>query len=317
MLAMDQTKKIMYEFKNLVQLSSINTSSSERTSGDEPLRLVAYAPYESGASTIEQMKVDLKLAKDIGFDGIKLWNIRDLLKDDNLPKILDIGEELGLKFNLPLMVGNPYDFPDDNESIAEFKTYLSKLTEIVKGRDNVLWYGLWYPIAWKRSVLWNQQNMARTKYQQTLQEFVDVLKENDPEHEVRLFADFDLTIYRLPKNFSNVDGYGVQPYSRIKDSIDGDRIKSYVSYFLDTGKPVYIDEWGLHTSNNWVSGTCTDEETKARVLTDFVSFVEGEGLTWTYFLLLDSRLYKIDWGIVNGNRTLRLSGQILNESFYH
>jgi hypothetical protein len=132
---------------------------------------------------------------------------------------------------------------------------------------------------------------------------------------VRLFADFDLTVYKLPKNFNNVDGYGVQPYSHTKDSIEKGRINSYVSYFLDTGKPVYIDEWGLHTSNNWSSGTCTDEETKARVLTDFVSFVEGEGLTWTYFLLLDSKLYKIDWGIMNENRSLRLSGQVLNENF--
>ena len=274
-------------------------------------RLVAYAPYEAYASTIQKMKVDLELVKDMGFDGVKLWNIPPLLKDGNLPTLLDLGRQLGVKFNLPLMVEKEDYFPDDAGSIAGFKAYLSELAKVVRLRDNVLWYGLWYPITWSKGDLWNQQNVARPEYRQALQEFISILKENDPRHEVRVFADGDPWLFRFPKNFSNLDGYGVQPYSHITDSIDEERIKSQISYFLDTQKTIYIDEWGLHTTPSPNYGLCSDGENKARVLLDFISFVEAEGLTWTYFMLLDSNLYSIDWGIVNGNRSLRSSGQIL------
>jgi len=275
------------------------------------MRLVAYAPYESGASTIEQMKADLKLARDMGFEGVKLWDNPSLLRDGNLAELLDVGRELGLKFNLPLMIENCNDFPDDNESITRFGTYLIELARAVSKKDNILWYGLWYPIAWSEGNSWNQRNVARPEYQQKLQEFIDILEENDPGHEIRLFADADPWLFGFPKDFTNVDGYGVQPYSHIEDSVDRKRIESHVSYFLDTGKTVYIDEWGLHTSRSPNYGLCAKEENKARVLTDFISFVEGEGLTWTYFMLFDSHLYPTDWGIVNGDRSLRPSGREL------
>lgn len=274
--------------------------------------LVAYAPYECYASTIEKMEVDLKLAKGMGFEGVKLWNNPSMLKDGNLTKILALGQQLGLRFNFPLMISNYENFPDDATAIADFKVYLVNLANAVKGYD-ILWYGLWYPLAWSKGNTWNQQNVARSEYAQILQDFINILKENDFAHEVRLFADGDPWIFKFPKNFSNVDGYGVQPYSHIDDSIDEGRINSQISYFLDTQKSVYIDEYGLHTSPSPVHhGSCTSEESKAKVLADFVTLVKRKGLTATYFMLFDTYLNPTyDIGIVNNDRSLRLAGEKL------
>lgn len=279
-----------------------------------PLKFVAYTPLESAsAPTLALIFKDLGYAKQLGFNGIKLWDTNGLADKSWLGPTLNYAAQLGLKVNVVYSFDGA-NFPPTPESVNLTKQSAVRIASITASSEAVAWNNLFAPFDWnvpqgKRATI-----VQSSQYRDALQTLVAVIKSSDPFHEVRVSFDGDPTI-GFPF-LNNVDGYGVMPYSPDVDSIDLARLDEYVGYFADARKPVYIDEWGLQTTGAVAQGRASTEQEKSRLLVEFVKIVDSLSMDWTYFMLVD-RVPTIkfeqgaDWGLFNVDRTSRLSASCL------
>jgi hypothetical protein len=283
---------------SIIQLPTIGPS---RTS----LRFVAYAPLESGANDLTSMLHDLQIAKNMGFVGVKLWDAPDLLRSGTLSMLLHDGTTLGLEFQIPILVNSPSTFPYDTADLNMTKEYLVSLTKITR-TENVA-YTVWMPYDFNN--LSYSKVIVSSAYADTLNELIDYLHMLDPNHQVFAFTDANPSL-GFPRQL-NVNGYGVQPYSEQVNNLDEERIQNYLAYFSISGKTVFIDEWGLHTTPGLTIGRVTNAFVKNQLSQIFFRYCDQLKIfSCTYFLLVDSSLYSADWGLLNNNRSLRVNGRL-------
>jgi hypothetical protein len=263
---------------------------------------VAYAPIESGAFTLEKIREDLLIARDIGFRIVKLWNTPQLLDRGLFFQTLNVLRELGFSVFIPLCqpTRSWRIFPKDEEANKEFENLLVRVAEIIKDSSaNILWVEIYMPPS---------QYKRFPEYKEEIEKEVELFLKHDPKHQVKLFTDDNPSTY--PTEWSGrVKGFGVQPYSLIKDDIDRGRIDAYIDYFAKTGKTVHVDEYGFRTvSMEGVHGMASNQFIKGDLIVEFIRYVEEKypGMIWTYFMLIDRiGMAEGDWGLLDINRVKR------------
>ena len=87
------------------------------------------------------------------------------------------------------------------------------------------------------------------------------------------------------------------------------KIRDYILFFESKRKFVFIDEYGLHTTQGVTHGYCLDEETKTQILHDFIMWIYPKKIIWCYFSLFDTS--EADWGLAYPNCTLKQSGKMV------
>lgn len=276
---------------------------------------VAYTPYwfkdESEnlkRASFDQVKADLDLAKSLGFKGIKLWCIEGLEYNNLTESVFDYCEEIGLQISLPLRIWRQEEFPNNDDALRDFMNFLSVLIPKVKDKKSLSFYILHYPVDYQDIYGYAQRWFKTEKYKMKLQGLIAFIRQLDEKHKIYMALEFDPK-FGTPYDL-NVDGFGVEPYSWGTPYLfDPHKIESYVSFFRDLGKHVFIDEYGLHTAEGVKHGYCIDEKTKTRILKDFIMFMCAEKYVWCYFSLFDTS--EADWGLAYANRTLKQSGHLI------
>lgn len=274
---------------------------------------IAYTPYwfddESEnlkRASFKQVKDDLDLAKSLGFKGIKLWCIEGLEYNNLTEKVFDYCEQIGLEISLPLRVWRQEEFPDD-DAIRDFLNFLNGLIPKVRDKKALRFYILHYPIDYRDIYGYAQTWFKTEKYKMKLLAFI---KQLDPKHKIYMALEFDPK-FGAPYDLG-VDGFGVEPYSwNTPYSFDPNKVTEYLRFFVDQGYYTFIDEYGLHTTKGVNHGYCINEETKTRILRDFIMFIYSKRYLWCYFSLFDTS--EADWGLAYANRTLKNSGLMIRD----
>ncbi|MEM3645277.1 MAG: hypothetical protein QXM87_02875 [Candidatus Bathyarchaeia archaeon] len=278
---------------------------------------IAYTPYwfddESEnlkRTSFKQVKADLDLAKSLGFKGIKLWCIEGLEYNNLTEKVFDYCAEIGLEILLPLRVWRQEEFPNNNDAIRDFLNFLNILIPKIKDKKALRFYILHYPIDYSDIYGYAQTWFKTEKYRMKLQGIIMFIKQLDPKHKVYMALEFDPK-FGAPYDLG-VDGFGVEPYSwNTPYSFDPHKIIEYLRYFEDQGYYVFIDEYGLHTTKGVNHGYCINEETKTRILRDFIMFIYSKKYLWCYFSLFNTS--EADWGLAYANGTLKQSGLMIRD----
>lgn len=295
----------------LVISSTISISSIDV--GGRPLRLVAYTPMESMQNpTFAGISRDLRLVKQLGFDGIKLWDTKELYDKGLLEVLLTEAEGLSLKVNVVYQFPDSHDnFPPSQFGMGMMQQTIITIGSVTRSHPSIIWNSFFAPFDWTMDESARQKIVQSQNYRDSLEESVRTMKAADPSHKVRIALDFDPTI-GFP-SLKSVDGYGIMPYNLQENNFDPQRVWIFLAYFARENKPVYIDEWGLHTTHVVSHGVASSEHEKARLLLDFAAFADKYHVDWTYFMLTD-RLPSIsfengaDWGVLNPDRSFRESG---------
>lgn len=304
----------------LIGSSIIGATAKIGGGGSRPLRLVAYTPMESmQAASPALIHQDLLLVKQLGFDGVKLWDTTTLYEKGWLDEVLTEAERLDLKVNVVFQFENNQDsFPPSLHAREVMNRTAIGIGSITFTHQAVVWNSLFAPFDWNMSEPARQKIVQSSSYQSALEESLRMIKAADHVHEARISLDFDPSIgFPLLRN---ADGYGIMPYDLRQDKFDPQRVLQFIGYFASDKKPVYIDEWGLHTTHTLSHGVASNENAKAKLLLDFAKFGEEMDLDWTYFMLVD-RVSSIpfengaDWGLVNMDRSPRQSGILLEKFF--
>ena len=281
-----------------------------------PLRFVAYTPIESSSDpSLSQISRDLDSVKEMGFDGLKLWNTNQLYERGWLAYVLKTAGSYGLIVNVVYQFNNTTDtFPPTRAAIDRMKVAIGEIASVTRPSNAVAWNNLFAPFDWSMAAEQRQAVVTSSEYRDALEELLAAIASSDHAHQVRVSFDGDPRI-GFPF-LKGAQGYGIMPYTLTPDSIDTSRIQAYAEYFSPTGKPVYIDEWGLQTTNLLPHGRASSDQEKGRLVVEFARFAESLGLDWTYFMLTDRNpriVFEsgVDWGLRDLNRVPRGSAIVL------
>lgn len=310
---MNNWKKIVIFFAiaALISPSIIGISATEGKT--RPIRLVAYTPTESMETpSLPMIFEDLRQVKRLGFDGIKLWDTNDLYHKGWLDDVLTDAGGLHLQVNVVFQFPSNQDsFPPSPLELGTMQQTIIAIGSITRTHKDVVWNSLFAPFDWTMSESARKQIVQSQTYRDALEESLRTMRAVDPSHQARIALDFDPTIgFPLLKS---AQGYGIMPYDLQQDRVDIQRVVQFIAYFAAENKPVYIDEWGLHTTTIPSHGLVSSETEKSRLLVDFAKIAENLDVDWTYFMLTD-RVSSIpfengvDWGILNMDRSPRESG---------
>jgi len=277
--------------------------------------LIAYypssVPGHDPDDNNEQFLADLDLIKELGFDGARLHP-----KDYDYyghGKIADDLEDRGLKFVMVV----EFDVTDNQTLVNEYITYYRHVAQQLVDKTNLLWYAVQYPYDWNKT----SDQMDDPKWRNQTQTMINEIHETDPNHRIFLVSNSIEAEADPLKDFENVDGFGIMPYTRTLeewvDKLDIDRI-NWIDRYEDTGKPVYIAEWGVQTiegSPNRIEdyGLASNEVTKVRLIREFLDCIYDWDIYWTYFGLHDLPPEHSDWGIAYSNNSLKPSGEAIKE----
>jgi len=287
-----------------------------------------HAPHEN----YDQFLRDLDLIVNTGFKGVKLWNIEGYYDSNLLDDFTKDLKKRNLVFTLPFQVWRRGEFPY-NKTVLDglyeydektwdrvgFIDFVGKVASKLRTKDNLLWYAVHYPFDWSN---WEEykKRFDDPEYKLELQRIIDAITQNDGTHPIYLVLEFPPD-FNPPYDLNGIEGFGVQPYSRVKDDIDIKRIYQELNFFQEIGKKAYIDEWGVQTTGGWGEyagtvhhGWASDEDSKAKMIEDFVDYISKRDVVWCYFGLHDHR--QSDWGIVNLDNSLKKSGEALKAALH-
>ena len=252
----------------------------------------------------EQFLADLILVKDLGFEGVRLHPVD--YDDYGYRKVAEDLEDLGLKFVMVI----EFNITDNVELFNQNINYFCNVAQELIDKPNLLWYALKYPYDWTRPYT----QMEEPNYRFQLQTMIDEIHETDPNHKIFLISGMIDTVATPPTDLENIDGFGIQPYSRDGqvDKLDAERI-DWIEKYRATGKEVYIAEWGVQTLENspnrkYDYGLVSNESMKVEMIKDFLHYINNWDIYWTYFGLHDYIDENSDWGIVYNDNSLKPSG---------
>jgi len=192
-----------------------------------------HAPHED----YDQFLRDLDLIVELGFRGVKLWNIEGYYDTLILDKVARDLKERGLVFVVPFQFWERNQFPYNTTKVDEFADYVEDVAKKLRDKENLLWYALHYPFNWTIK----EDFLARLKtdeYKQQLQRIIDAINSADGIHPVYMVLEFPPDFYP-PYDLTGVEGFGVQPYSLVKDDIDKSRINEHLNFYKKRGNKVY------------------------------------------------------------------------------
>jgi len=325
--------------ENAYAYASVNIQFSKGAIG-YPTPFVGLYPYSLNMSPLNYTRFleDLDSTVELGFRGVKLWNVECFYDEGLLEQVMDdlAARNLSViipfrffdrtyKFNasqIPAMPSQAYDisgFPDNTTQREAFINFVNNVTKIVKSKQNLLFYSIYYPFDATNEAIKLQwiQKIQNWTYSQALQYIIDAI--NDTAHPISLVAEnWDenpFLIYdKLPYNLTGFSTFGIQPYSITLDNINGSKIIQFYNYFMAKGKTVYIDEWGFHTNAALSYGLASNEANKSRLIKEFVDFTRNWKIVWCYFGLHDDVPSGIDFGLVDADYQLKESGEAMKEA---
>ena len=227
----------------------------------------------------------------LGFEGVRLHQAD--YERYGYGRVADDLNSRGLKFVMVLHSWNDSRFPD-GAYVDQLISYFQNITEQLKDKPNLLWYALDYPYEWSR----NSSQLQDPNYQTRLQRTIDAVHETDPNHKIYLVSGMiEDTLTSPPMGFDDVDGFGIMPYSEngTVDELNTSRIQSWLDGFKDTGKPVYIAEWGVQTiqgspNRTYSYGLATNETMKVKMIQQFINYIHPKNIYWDYFGLTISQM---------------------------
>jgi hypothetical protein len=271
-------------------------------------------PGHDPVNNAEMFLSDLDLVKSLGFEGVRLHPAD--YEEYGYGKVANDLDNRSLKFVMVLQGWDDAQFPQNNTYVNEVIAYFQNIAAQLKNKTNLLWYAMNYPYDWNRT----SDQLNDTIYHIQLQRIIDYVKAADPDHRIFLVSGVIDTVAVPPMDFNRVDGFGIMPYSADNqtDSINATRIH-WLDKYRDTGKEVYIAEWGVQTIENspnrtYFYGQATNETMKVKIIQEFLSYIHGWGIYWDYFGLHDFPPEHSDWGIAYDNNTLKPSGENLKSA---
>lgn len=287
--------------------------------------LVAYYPFEVDGhhpdTNYTQFLNDTRMIKQLGFDGVKMFNVEQYYNANILEKCLDRFKEMKLKVAVTFYLFDasttPYNytqdwFPDNKTKLNVFLDYMKEVCLTVKPYDHVTYYALHYP----RHVSNFPDKITTSDYHWSVQELVNAIWDNDPYHPIYLMSE-GIERFEVcpPLNMVHVSGIGIQPYPEIKDDygVKGDHdIKWTMEYYEKrTDWKICIDEWGLRTYNLTEPdyALVSNENEKSELINDYLDYIATWDITWTYFGLHDH--WMGDFGLLEDDNGMKLSGQTI------
>lgn len=277
---------------------------------------VVYAPHWFANTTeceirtwdnMTHINADLDLVKEMGFYGIKLFNIEPIHWEGPGPgRVMLACEDRGLRVTIALRVWRQEQFPENKTAIGQFKDFLSEAIPLVRNSSALVAYIVHYPVNYTDIWAYGQKWFHTTEYKRSLEEIIGHLYSLDPSHPIWMSLEFDPE-FNAPLDLCDVEAYGIQPYSwHTPSCYDKHKTRKYLQYFEQRGLQHFIDEYGVQTNNASLSGYAYNETVKARVVKAFIYDVFGKGYTSAYFALFDTS--QADWGLAFDNRTLKESG---------
>ena len=284
------------------------------------LAFCSYQPHWMGHDNMTEIVSDLTLIKGMGFDGVKIFY--EYIVDKGLVEpILEYTKRIGLKVIFATHAtywGSKYrniDFP--NEKII--KDYERQLGAICKNitvhkYTHVLFIAIYYPIPFNDSKSEIIRKLNSPEYKQALEAIVNYVK----SYGIKVSMDTEGNPQDFPVPYiQNTDFYGIMPYSPNWNYMNITYIESWASYFKNTGKKVYMSEYGFrtwrpNTAGQWDFGMVSNETIKAKLVKEYVNYCRKNFEFFTYFALFDA---DGGWGLVdNQTRTLRKSGTAMLEA---
>jgi len=290
-----------------------NAALSKQAVGPN-IPLIAYYPYEVNghdpSKNFTQFLADLDLIKDLGFKGIKMYNVWNYWNDSILIQAVNAITAKGLKFICQFYYQKPNEFPENTNQTDDFITFVSDVASKLRSKDSLLGYALHYPWNWTESDYVDRLNT--TEYREELQRIINAINASDSVHPIYMVSE-SIEYYggTPPYNLTGIAGFGYQPYSHEVNNIQETIILENYGYFKKKGLKVYIDEWGVQTGS-LEYGNATDEMSKAEMITEFVNYTQDWKIVWCYFGLYD--LLTVDWGIANTDNSLKVSGDAMKEA---
>ena len=279
-------------------------------------------PEHDSVNNTEQFLSDLDLVKSLCFEGVRLHQ-KDY-EDYGYGRVADDLNDRDLKFVMVLQSWNNSQFPENETYVNQLIAYFKNVADQLKNKCNLLWYAMDYPFDWFRkddyvNIIYSQE------YRSALQSLITNVHSIDRHHPIYLISGMieNVTypvLFKPPTDFLYVEGYGIMPYSPVwmKDRVDKQRISDWISVYKETGKEVYIAEWGVQTIENspnrtYNYGLASNETMKVKMIQEFVDYIYDWDIYWDYFGLHDFPIENSDWGIVYYNNTLKPSGQVMKE----
>lgn len=278
---------------------------------------VVYYPYETVGhnpkTNWNQFLADVALIKSIGFQGVKLHDVWNFWNDSLIDDALEVFRANNLSVILQLYFYEAQEFPQNDTQINAFIAYVADLAGKIKDKP-FKWYALHYPFYYPQKESYVANNITHPKYKTALQWIINNITSVDGNHPIYMVSE-SLEIYNasLPYDLEGVAGYGIQPYSRALNDIQGNYVSNLYALYKSLGKDVYIDEWGVQTNPLVTHGLASSETAKADMIKNMFNWIKDWDTTICYFGLHDLARENADWGLVTYTNQLKKSGEMVKK----
>ncbi|MEM3696606.1 MAG: hypothetical protein QXQ94_03770 [Candidatus Bathyarchaeia archaeon] len=281
----------------------------------------AYQPLGTRQCNITEIISDLMLIKGMGFDGVKIF-YEDIVDSGIVEPLLNYTKMIGLKVIFATHAtywGHKYstiDFPNET-IINNYKRELGAICGNITAHqyDHVPFMAVLYPIPFNQKWEDINEKLNSTDYKEALIEIVDYIK----SFGLKVSMDTEGNPNDFPVPYiPNADLYGIMPFSPQWNYMNTTYIELWAAYFKQTGKQVYMSEYGFRTWRSgdpcqWDFGMVSNETIKAKQVREFVEYCRKNFEFFTYVLLFDNN--EGGWGLAEKDtRILRESGIAMLEA---
>lgn len=289
----------------------------------------AFSPQDyDNETSLNQTKFlnQLDIVVDLGFDGVVLHRVESFYDEGLLDWVLEACDNRSLDVMFAIYYFNRtlhFPFPKDQKwnktgfmtSDAELNLYvewLQNVSSIAAAYPNFKGYILFYVFQDEMRDWWKTQ-ITTVDYQRRMQLLISTLKTGKPLYLTAEPWGKDV-IQLLPKNFINVDGFGLQAYNlHAIDNIEWDYVTEQKNYWDDWFSEIHIAEFGYRTTGEWTHGFASSEQSKAEMIREFIRKTWSWNSFVTYCFLEDFILQKADFGLIYDNQTLKISAYAFKE----
>lgn len=278
--------------------------------------------------------LQLEKVKEIGFDGINLWNIECFYDESKVDFLMEKTKELGLDVLISLNYFNrSYSFPFPSQAYSSYRgffddaelelycEFVTNVSHIVKNYSNFKGFLVYFPFGCNTQEeydFWFSQ-ISTSDYQLRYIRILEAIRKEcgHPFYpSTMIWSDYPMDIcQKLPKSFPYwYEGFAFQPYNIAIDDIEAWKIKNFYNYFKNYGKP-HIAEFGYCTYGIYSHGKAQTEQRKAEMLIEFLEYMKKlrhDGFV-CYFGLTDFPPENADFGLVYANYTLKPSGNAIKQ----
>ena len=258
------------------------------------LAFCAYQPSGMRQCNMTEIISDLMLIKGMGFDGVKIF-YEDIVDSGIVEPLLNYTKKIGLKVIFATHAtywGHKYptiDFPNET-IISNYKRELGAICRNITSYkyDHVPFIAVLYPIPFNQSNEKVNQKLNDSNYTDALTDIVDYIK----SFGLKVSMDTEGNPNDFPVPYiPNADIYGIMPFSREWDYMNTTYIESWTAYFKQTGKQVYMSEYGFRTWRAPEHGPwamVSNETIKAKLVREFVEYCRKNFEVFVYVLLFDA-----------------------------